>query len=112
MTFGISVFSDNIKAGIENQQQIVNKALLDAEQNQEVITILGDPIESSGSKDSSNSIDNRIRYSTYSIPIIGSKGTGTIRIITHQKGEETMYDLYTVTINSSNETIDLKDALE
>jgi len=112
MGVGIFAFSDDIEAGIEKQQQIVNKALLDAEQNQEVITILGEPLESNGPKDFRSSLDNGVRNSTYSIPIAGSKGNGTIRIITHQRGEEIVYDLYMVTINDSNQTIDLKNASE
>ncbi len=109
---GISTFSDDIEAGIKNQQQIVNKALLDAEQNQEVITILGEPLESTGSKDFRSSLDNGVRNSTYAIPITGPKGSGSIQIITHGSGEETVYDLYMVTIDGSSAAIDLKVALE
>ena len=112
MGVGIFAFSDDIKAGIENQQKIIDQALLDAEHNQEVIAILGEPLENNGSREFNSSLDNGVRNSTYSIPITGPKRSGAIQIITHQRGEEIVYDLYMVTIDGSNETIDLKDLLE
>lgn len=112
MGIGISAFSDDIKAGMENQQRIIDQALLDAENNQDVIAILGKPLENNGAREFSSSLDNGIRNSTYSIPITGPKGSGAVQIIIHENGEKTMYDLYMVTIDGSSEIVDLITPLE
>lgn len=112
MTVGVFAFSDDIKAGMENQQRIIDQALLDVENNQDVIAILGEPLENNGAREFSSSLDNGIRNSTYAIPITGPNGSGAIQIITHGSDNETVYDLYMVTIDGSNEVVDLKTALE
>lgn len=109
MAVGIFAFADDIQAGMESQQQIIEQALVDANKNQEVITLLGEPLENNGSREFSSSLDNGVRNSVYSIPITGPQGTGAIQIMTHVAGEETVYDLYMVTIDGTNTAIDLKE---
>jgi len=105
MGVGIFAFADDIQEDIATEQKIIDQGLLDAQQNQEVIAILGEPIEINGSGERNVSIFNGVKSSISATPIKGPKGEATIHIsIT----DET-YNSYLVVIEGTNQEIDLKD---
>ncbi len=87
-------------------------ALLAAQQNSELIRILGEPIEKNGFGGFNISIDGDTQTSNSIIPIKGPNGTASITISTHQENNKTMYDVYLITIDDSDQEIDLKPLLE
>jgi len=107
---GIFALADQIKTSTGSDQ-----ALLDAQQNPEIIAILGEPIESNGFGQFNVSINNGVKTSNSSTPIKGPKGEGVIQISSREENGETVYDLYIFTAEGSDDVIDLtprKDAIE
>ncbi len=107
---GIFALADQIKTSTGSDE-----ALLDAQQNPEIIAILGEPIESNGFGQFNVFINNGVKTSNSLTPIKGPKGEGVIQISSREENGKTVYDLYIFTAEGSDEVIDLtprKDAIE
>lgn len=83
-------------------------ALIAAQSNQELIAILGEPIESDGFGNINISIKNSVKTSNVTVPIKGPNGEATIHIISQGEGDDRVYEVYNVTIDGSNQVIDLQ----
>lgn len=75
--------------------------------NQEVIAILGEPIETNGMHGGNFSYKNGVSSAEFSIPIKGPKGEATIFVIGSGKDENWTYETMEVHIDRTNEIIDL-----
>jgi len=82
-------------------------ALLAAQKNQEVIAILGEPIESNGFGSFNISYKNSTKTADASTPIKGPNGTATIYISTTGDDDDLVYEIYNVTIDDTGEIIEL-----
>ena len=108
MVVGIYSFADEIQEGIVTEQAIIDQGLLDAQQNQEVIAILGEPIEINGIGEHSVSVYNGVKSSIVATPIIGPNGEATIHISISEENDIKTYNSYLVVIAGTNQEIDLK----
>ncbi|TVZ52427.1 cytochrome c oxidase assembly factor Coa1 family protein [Dokdonia sp. Hel_I_53] len=86
-------------------------ALRDAQQNTELISIIGEPIESNGFGSYNISIDIGVKTANSTVPIKGPNGTAIINISTRKEDEKTVYEVYMITIDDSDRVIDLKPEL-
>ena len=75
--------------------------------NSYVIENLGEPIEQSGLLQGNISITNNTGEANISIPLEGSKGTGTIYVIANKYNGTWSYTKMSVYLDSTKETIDL-----
>ena len=75
--------------------------------NSYVIENLGEPIEQSGLLQGNISITNNTGEANISIPLEGSKGTGTIYVIASKYNGTWSYTKMSVYLDSTKETIDL-----
>lgn len=99
---GAFAFANKIQTASGSDQ-----ALIQAQSNQELITILGEPIESDGFGSFNVSIDNGVKTSNATKPIKGPNGKATINLSTHEEDDQIIYDVYNVTINGSDQVIEL-----
>lgn len=82
-------------------------ALIEAQSNQELIAILGEPIESNGFGSFNVSIKDGTKTANSTTPIKGPNGEATINIVTRGEGDDKVYEVYNVTINGSDQVIEL-----
>lgn len=99
---GVFAFANKVKTATGTDQ-----ALIIAQQNPVLIEILGEPIESDGFGSFNISIKNEERTSNSTLPIKGPKGTGTIHIISKGQDENRTYEVFNVTIDGSEEVVEL-----
>ena len=99
---GAFAFANKIKTASGSDE-----ALTQAQSNQELIAVLGEPIESDGFGSFNISINNDVKTSNATLPIKGPDGTGVIHVITRNEGDDIIYDVYNVTIDGSDQVIEL-----
>jgi len=88
-------------------------ALEQAQNNPEVMSALGNLIESDGMISGNISYQNNSGVADFSIPIKGSKGKGRIFIVAEKSGDEWIYEKLYVVIKDTQEEINLlKKVLE
>lgn len=106
---GVYTFANKIKTETGTET-----ALIEAQANPEIISILGEPIESNGFGSFNISIKNGVKTSNSTIPIKGPNGEGTIHISTRDEDDNKIYDVYNVTFEGSDKIVNLKadNALE
>lgn len=100
---GAFAFANKIKTASGSDE-----ALIQVQSNQEVIAVLGEPIESDGFGSFNISINNGEKRSNATTPIKGPNGTGVIHIITSGEDDEKVYEVYNVTIDGSDQVIELE----
>jgi hypothetical protein len=100
---GAFAFANKIKTASGSDE-----ALIQVQSNQEVIAVLGTPIESDGFGSFNISINNGEKRSNATTPIKGPNGTGVIHIITSGEDDEKVYEVYNVTIDGSDQVIELE----
>ncbi|WP_298322740.1 cytochrome c oxidase assembly factor Coa1 family protein [uncultured Dokdonia sp.] len=100
---GAFAFANKIKTASGSDE-----ALIQVQSNQEVIAVLGEPIESDGFGSFNISINNGEKRSKATTPIKGPNGTGVIHIITSGEDDEKVYEVYNVTIDGSDQVIELE----
>ncbi|WP_405251317.1 cytochrome c oxidase assembly factor Coa1 family protein [Dokdonia sp. Asnod3-C12] len=100
---GAFAFANKIKTASGSDE-----ALIQVQSNQEVIAVLGTPIESDGFGSFNISINNGVKRSNATTPIKGPNGTGVIHIITSGEDDEKVYEVYNVTIDGSDQVIELE----
>lgn len=99
---GVFTFANKIKTASGGEE-----ALELAQSNQELIAIIGEPVESNGFGSFNVSIKNGVKTSNATTPIKGPKGEATINISTRGEGDEKVYEIYTITIDGSGQVIEL-----
>ena len=72
-----------------------------------MIAVLGEPIESDGFGSFNISINNGEKRSNATTPIKGPNGTGVIHLITSGEDDKKVYEVYNVTIDGSDQVIEL-----
>ena len=100
---GAFAFANKIKTASGSDE-----ALIQVQSNQEVIAVLGTPIESDGFGSFNISINNGVKRSNATTPIKGPNGTGVIHIITSGEDDEKVYEVYNVTVDGSDQVIELE----
>ncbi|WP_339845616.1 cytochrome c oxidase assembly factor Coa1 family protein [uncultured Dokdonia sp.] len=100
---GAFAFANKIKTASGSDE-----ALIQVQSNKEVIAVLGTPIESDGFGSFNISINNGVKRSNATTPIKGPNGTGVIHIITSGEDDEKVYEVYNVTIDASDQVIELE----
>ena len=103
---GVFAFANKIKTASGSDE-----ALAQVQSNQEVIAVLGEPIESDGFGSFNISFNNGEKRTNATTPIKGPNGTGVIHIITSGEDDEKVYEVYNVTIDDSDQVIDLAPLL-
>lgn len=105
---GVFAFANKIKTASGSDE-----ALSEVQTNQEVIAVLGEPIESDGFGNFNISFNDGEKRTNVTTPIKGPNGTGVIHIITSGEDDEKVYEVYNVTIDGSDQVIELSpDAIE
>ncbi|AWH73990.1 hypothetical protein DCS32_07410 [Dokdonia sp. Dokd-P16] len=99
---GAFAFANKIKTASGSDE-----ALIQVQSNQEVIAVLGEPIESDGFGSFNISINNGEKRSNATTPIKGPNGTGVIHLITSGEDDKKVYEVYNVTIDGSDQVIEL-----
>ena len=106
--FAIFIFSVFFAVtGIMKQSTPYTDAFTAAQNNAEVIAVLGEPLEQSGMLQGNISIQNNTGEANISIPIEGPNGKAIIYVIGTKYSDEWTYDKMTILIKSSQQTIDL-----
>jgi len=77
--------------------------------NELVIEILGEPIETNGNIEGKVSYNNEDGNVDLKVPVKGPKGEATLIVIAEKKDGEWVYHIMEVSINDTNEKIDLLD---
>ncbi len=84
-------------------------ALEQASNDARVIQFLGNPIESDGIIQGNISLSNNNGHADITIPIKGTKGSGSVTIIGEKEDGTWTYEKLFVTIKETNEQINLLD---
>ena len=100
---GVFAFANKIKTASGSDE-----ALAQVQSNQEVIAVLGEPIESDGFGSFNISFNNGEKRTNATTPIKGPNGTGVIHIITIGEDDKKVYEVYNVTIDGSDQVIELE----
>lgn len=88
------------------------KALQLAQQNPQVIEILGEPIEEDGIGNFSVHINNGLKTSEITLPIKGPKGEASLHVKSRGSDDHTVYEIFELQVYETEELIDLKDSVE
>ncbi|AEE18901.1 cytochrome oxidase complex assembly protein 1 [Dokdonia sp. Hel_I_63] len=99
---GAFAFANKIKTASGSEE-----ALIQVQSNQEVIAVLGEPIESDGFGSFNISFNNGEKRTNATTPIKGPNGTGVIHLITSGEDDKKVYEVYNVTIDGSDQVIEL-----
>ena len=86
-----------------------NDAFARAQQDEYVLSILGEPIEKNGLMQGEISFKNSTGYANIVVPIKGPKGEAKIYVEGTKKSENWSYQEMYLIINETNEQIDLLD---
>ncbi|MAZ27833.1 MAG: hypothetical protein CL868_12250 [Cytophagaceae bacterium] len=78
-----------------------DEALTIVQQNEEIIKLLGEPIEKNGFGSFNVSTSNGFRKAEANFPIKGPNGEGHVYIKSHGKGEAKIYDTFEVTVGDT-----------
>ena len=84
-----------------------NESLKRVVENQEIIAILGEPIETNGMSGGNINNSNGLKTAALTIPIKGPKGEATIRVEGEGVGDTWTYQVMNVYIEGSDTVIDL-----
>ncbi len=83
------------------------EGLAKAQEDEYIIQVLGEPIETNGIMNGSLTYENGVGNADISIPIIGPNGTASIYVIGTKQNEEWIYSKMYVIISETNEQVDL-----
>jgi hypothetical protein len=84
-------------------------ALEQVQSNEQVIELLGEPIETNGIMQGSINFSNNEGNANISIPIKGPNGEGKIYVVGEKRNDTWTYSELEVRINENNEVINLLD---
>ena len=87
----------------------VDEAMQLAQQNSEVIELLGEPIEENGIGSYSVNINNGFKTSEATIPLKGPKGEATLHIKSRGSDDNKVYEIFELQIDDTGELIDLRE---
>ena len=97
--FGLSTMMTDSQAYKDSMEAVTS--------NQEVIDILGEPIEPDGMQGGNFSYKNGVSSAEFSIPIKGPNGEATIFVVGSGVDDDWTYDAMEVHIDGTNEIINL-----
>lgn len=106
VVFGLGATFFGIKNFVKNSTPY-EYAIEQATTNSDVIDILGDPVETDGMMSGNISIQNKGGNANFTVPIKGSKGTGTLVVSAERFDGEWVYEDLYVTIRDNQEQINL-----
>lgn len=104
------MFAGSLILGISSmvsESQAYEDAMASAQQNERLIELIGEPIETSGISSGNIQYSNGAGNADLSIPIKGPIGEATIRVIGSGKNDNWRYEIMEVTVSGNDETIDL-----
>lgn len=108
--FGIGAAVIGISSAITGSTPYEN-AVYEASHNENVIGILGNPIETNGIMQGNISTTNDSGDVDLRIPLKGPNGNATVHVIGEKENDEWTYEEMYVTIDESGEKIDLLDGI-
>ena len=87
----------------------VKEAMSRVQQNEIIISALGEPIEISGMTTGNIRTSNGTTSLDVTVPIKGPDGTGVLKIIGNEQNDVWSYQFMEVHLSDSNETVNLLD---
>jgi len=107
------IFAGSVFFGITSMMtdsQAYQDSMEAAQQNEALIELIGEPIESNGMNGGSLNYSNGIKSAELNIPIKGPKGEATIFVVGEGIDDEWTYQSMEVHIEGSREIIDLLES--
>lgn len=108
--FGLGAIFFGVSKALKNSTPY-EYALQSAKANPQVVTILGDAIETDGLLQGDISLKNDRGSANLKIPIKGNNGKATIIVIAEKQGDDWTYDELYVLIKETQEEINLLDTV-
>ncbi len=106
----IILFIGGVFAGVNSlftNSTPYQEALVNLQNNEQIIELLGEPIEKDGMMQGSFNFSNGDGEADFSIPIKGPKGEGRLYIVGQKRNDVWTYSEMEVRIDQNNEVIDL-----
>lgn len=108
LVFGVGAAFFGISNLLENSSPY-NYAVEQAQNNSQVIELLGEPIETDGMMDGNISFNDDGGHAEFTVPLKGSNGKATLIVVAERFDGEWVYEDLYVEIKETQERINLLD---